>query len=61
LFDCRQLPIGFVYTLKNVGAGTITWAPFLAAQTMDGAASIVSAVQYETYRLLTDGTVWHVV
>lgn len=62
LYDCRQLPPGFTYTLKKLNAAnTVTWTPFLAAQTIDGAASIASTTQYEVFNIRTDGTVWHVV
>lgn len=60
LFDCRQLPVGFTYTLKKlVAANTVTWTPFSSGQTIDGATSIASTTQYEVFNIRTDGTVWH--
>lgn len=53
---------GRVIILKKVdaSANTVTLAAF-AGDTIDGAASLVTAVQYDTFRVIADGVEWRVV
>lgn len=48
-----------LYTVKNVGSGTITVAT-TAAQTIDGSASITLPVQYTAVDLISDTANWNV-
>jgi hypothetical protein len=48
---------GRVITVKNAGAGTVTVDSLGTSKTIDGAASI-SLTQWQTARLVCDGTQW---
>jgi hypothetical protein len=48
------------YTVKNVGANTVTIAT-TSAQTIDGSASATLPVRYTSVDLISDGSNWNVV
>ncbi len=48
-----------LYTIKNVGSGTIT-INTTSAQTIDGSASIILPVQYTSVDLISDSANWGV-
>lgn len=48
-----------LYTIKNVGSGTVTIAT-TAAQTIDGSSSITLPVQYTAVDLISDTANWNV-
>jgi hypothetical protein len=50
---------GLTVTIKNIGVGVIT-IDGNGAETIDGAATIISAVQYESYMLTCNGSAWFV-
>lgn len=50
---------GKVYTIKNSGTGVITVAT-TSAQTIDGAASFILNVQYQSLSVISDGSNWKV-
>jgi len=49
-----------LYTVKNVGTGTVTIAT-TSAQTIDGSSSASLAVQYTSLDLISDGSNWNVI
>ena len=50
---------GCVYTVKNVGTGTVTITP--TSGTIDGAANFTITVQYSSVDFVNDGTNWFTV
>jgi len=51
---------GREYTIKNIGTGTVTINPD-GAETIDGAASHALSTQYESVRIVCDGTEWWII
>jgi hypothetical protein len=50
--------VGSQVTVKNTGAGTVTIHQ--AAGNIDGSASnLVTAIQYQSFTLVSDGTNWY--
>lgn len=56
------LYVGHIMTVKKIdaGVGTVTVAPF-AAETIDGAASVILVVQYQFTNIYSDGINWYLV
>ena len=50
---------GNMYTVKNVGTGTVTIAT-TSSQTIDGSTSAVMKVRYTSLTLVSDGANWNV-
>lgn len=48
---------GLTVNIKNIGTGVIT-IDGNGAETIDGAATMVSSTQYESYTLVCNGTAW---
>jgi len=48
------------YTLKNVGANTVT-INTTSSQTIDGSTSLTMAVQYTALDVISDGTNWNII
>lgn len=49
-----------LYTVKNVGSGTVTVAT-TSAQTIDGASSLSLIEKYQAYTLISDNSNWNIV
>lgn len=48
-----------LYTVKNVGVGIVTIAPF-GLETIDGETSIIMPVQYTSVDIISDNTTWKI-
>ena len=51
---------GRVYVIKNSGTGTITVDPN-GSQTIDGAATVALATQYQSIMVMSNGANWIVI
>ena len=51
---------GKVYSIKNIGAGSISLTP-TSGETIDGQPSVILSTQYEKIKIVSNGTNWYII